>query len=77
MVLSPIWGWFYTHDHVWGWGGVRGVLLRVAAVPVLCVALQGRGGGMSWEIFVFQARGDIFPWRNVGALAVQCVREAV
>ena len=32
---------------------------------------------MSWEIFVFEEGGEIFLWRSPGALAVQCVREAV
>ena len=32
------------------------------------------GGG---DTFVFREGGELFPWRNLEALAVQCVREAV
>ena len=44
--------------------------------------LQGgrgdKGGGISaWEIVVFREGGEMFPWRDLGALAVQCAREAV
>ena len=30
-----------------------------------------------WENVVFKESGGIFTWRNLGASAVQCVREAV
>ena len=47
-----------------------------------CLSYSGGGGvfraGMiSWEIVVFKEGGEIYPWRSLGALAVQCVREAV
>ena len=38
---------------------------------------QGGGGMISWGNSVSQEGGHIFPWRNLGALAVQCVPEAV
>ena len=39
--------------------------------------VQRGGGGISWENFVCKEGGEIFPWRNLGYLAVQCVPEAV
>ena len=38
---------------------------------------EGGRGIISLEIFVFKEGGEIFLRRNLGALAVQCVREAV
>ena len=35
------------------------------------------GAGYGREDFVFKEGGEIFPWRNLGASAVQRVREAV
>ena len=36
-----------------------------------------RAGTISLESFVFKEGGEIFPGRNLGAFAVQCVREAM
>ena len=36
-----------------------------------------RAGMISWGNYVFQEGGEIILWRNLGAVAVQGVREAV
>ena len=41
------------------------------------MAANYSGGGGFVEKFVFKEGGEIVPWRNLGALAVQCAREAV
>ena len=53
--------------------------LATAIAPLHCTtALQsGCVGIIMWENVVFKESGEIFTWRNLGALAVQCVREAV
>ena len=58
------------------------VCMRFAwTLHVVCNAYRGRGrisgGDKFMESFVFIEGGEIFPWRDLGALGVQWVREAV
>ena len=58
-------GWV-VHPLRWGWSGW----------------VQGVGNNFGWgpfrlKIWSLKEVGEIFPWRNLGAFAVQCVREAV
>ena len=56
---------------------------RPAWCAMAAIVQGGEGGGrfcagiILWEIFVSKEGGNIFPWRNLGALAVQCVCDTV
>ena len=78
MVLSPIWGWFYTHDQVVGGDdlqqGPRGIDCLSAAVAAcawraLVVVPEGRYIGLP-RVVLDDGSGRVLPLGSAGGLLV-------